>query len=220
HTDNPDLEIDYYGRNPKANGSADTDTIKNYWLDVEGKWFEVKGCECCYLKLDKDGFFISKKITKNRISKLEKYNWKKKVQYIILHRTVTPNTKSTLNSFKKGIGTHFLVGKDGKTYQTATLNKTTSHIKNGYNSSTVGIEVVGMPYDKDGVLTKGYPSGNPVDHWDSVSTEQAKSVACIVKALLNHYNLDVSAIRNHENLQAKAKDEGKTVYDAIINLIK
>lgn len=181
---------------------------------------KLKYCECCNIQTDKEGFFISDKITKNRIIALENYNWKKKVQYIILHRTVTPTALSALNSFKKGVGTHFLVGKDGKAYQTATLNKTTSHIKNGYNSSTIGIEVVGMPYDKDGVITKGYPDGNPVDHWDIVSKEQAKSVACIVKALLNLYKLDVSAIRNHEDLQAKAKDEGKTVYNSIINLIK
>lgn len=50
-------------------------------------------------------------------------------------------------------------------------------------------------------------------------TPQAESVACVVKGLLKYYSLKKSDIKNHEDLQAKAKDEGKTVYDAIINLI-
>jgi len=42
HTDYSDLEIEYHGRNPKEDGSADTTTVKNYWLDMDGKWFELK----------------------------------------------------------------------------------------------------------------------------------------------------------------------------------
>jgi len=42
HTNYSDLEIEYHGRNPKEDGSADMSTIKNYWLDFDGGWFELK----------------------------------------------------------------------------------------------------------------------------------------------------------------------------------
>ncbi len=216
HTDNEDIEVEYKG----TKGNGDNSGKANHFLNKKGEWLEFGGCACCNLKVDKDGFFISDKITKHQISALEKAKWSKTIKYIILHRTVTPNVQRTFNSFKNGIGTHFLVGMGGDAYQTATLDRKTYHIRKGYNHNSIGIECVGRPFDKAGKITRGYPDGNPVDHWDPVSDAQAKSVACIVKALMNKYNLSISAIKNHEDLQAKAKDEGNTVYKAIINLVK
>ena len=44
---------------------------------------------------------------------------------------------------------------------------------------------------------------------------QAKSVACLVKGLLNYYSLDKSKIDCHELLATKEKGEGQIVYNAI-----
>lgn len=208
-------KVKYYGKNDDG-----SDDHEQRFRNIDGKWLELKTCECCFNKVDKDGFFDHSKITKKRISALEKYSWKQSVQYIILHRTVTPGTTRVFNSFKSGIGTHFLVAKDGTIYQTATLNKTTSHIRNGYNSSTVGIEVVGMPLDKDGKPTFGRKTDpKPSGTWESLTEKQAKSVACLVKGLLKHYNLNKLAIKNHEDLQAKEPMEGGTVYNAIKEML-
>jgi len=42
HSNNADKEVIYHGRNPDADGNPDTDSMKNHWLDMEGKWFELK----------------------------------------------------------------------------------------------------------------------------------------------------------------------------------
>ena len=47
---------------------------------------------------------------------------------IVMHRTVSSTARSSLNAFGRGIGTHFLIGKDGVTYQTASLLEKTYHI--------------------------------------------------------------------------------------------
>ena len=47
---------------------------------------------------------------------------------IVLHRTVSSTARSSLNAFARGIGTHFLVDKDGTIYQTASLIQKTYHV--------------------------------------------------------------------------------------------
>ncbi|MBQ4819638.1 LysM peptidoglycan-binding domain-containing protein [Aquimarina sp. MMG016] len=46
HSDN-DFYITYHGRNPNDEGKPDHKTTPNYWLDIDGKWFEIeKACDC------------------------------------------------------------------------------------------------------------------------------------------------------------------------------
>lgn len=47
---------------------------------------------------------------------------------IVMHRTVSTTARSSLNAFARGIGTHFLIGKDGVVYQTASLLEKTYHV--------------------------------------------------------------------------------------------
>jgi RHS repeat-associated protein len=162
------------------------------------------------LDVNKDGMITNSRITQNRINKLERKPIGK-VNSIILHRTVSSNTPGTLNSFKtRGVGTHFLVGKDGAILQTASLNSSTSHlresqIKKGFdikNNSAVGIEVVGNYDDK----TKT---------WEPLTAEQTKSTAFLVNSLEQTYSLGSDAIHNHEDIQPKTAGEGGTVFNAI-----
>lgn len=52
-----------------------------------------------------------------------------KVQALVLHQTNSSTAKSTLNTWKtRPYGTHFLIDKDGTTYQTARLTKQTLHV--------------------------------------------------------------------------------------------
>jgi len=46
HSNNADKEVIYHGRNPDADGNPDTDSMKNHWLDMEGKWFELEDLKC------------------------------------------------------------------------------------------------------------------------------------------------------------------------------
>lgn len=116
-------------------------------------------------------------------------------------------------------GTHFVVGKDGAITQTANLSKITWHCA-GWNSKSVGIEVVGFALDKNGKPTLGTPGQNPVVGWENLTEEQAKSVACLVMALLSYYSLDKSKIDCHEHLAAKEAGEGQIVYNAIKDYLK
>ena len=138
------------------------------------------------------------------------------VEKIVLHRTVTSTTEQTFASFNSGnnYGTHFVVGKDGTIYQTANLDQRTIHVA-GHNSSSVGIEVVGMPLDAQGNTTLGPPNGNPVTSWEALTPEQADSVAYLTNSLNNYYGLPTDSIAVHENLAAKTAGEGATVYDAV-----
>jgi len=52
-----------------------------------------------------------------------------KVTSIILHRTAAPTAISTLRAYGNGLrsGAHFLIGEDGKAYQTARVNQVCWH---------------------------------------------------------------------------------------------
>ncbi len=54
HSGNTDKEVIYHGQNPDKDGKPDTSTKKNYWLDMDRKWFQLHKPECCKAKLDID----------------------------------------------------------------------------------------------------------------------------------------------------------------------
>ncbi|MCF6350177.1 MAG: N-acetylmuramoyl-L-alanine amidase [Flavobacteriaceae bacterium] len=247
-------------------GKIDKTSTPNYYLNEKDKWLELKGCECCNMKIKKDGYIDNGKITKEQIKTLEQ-NKLDKVNAVILHRTVTSNKKSAINSFKTGVGTHFLVAKDGKIYQTASLNNYTYHVghikskayennislkeelkiikgfrklkpnksatraehkyeikktypkRYPYNEDSIGIEVVGMPIDKNGNSTI---KAKEIVGWQSIPEKQAKSISCLVKFLLEEYNLTSDDIYTHEQISRKTKGEGGEVFNIIkkfLNLI-
>ncbi|HLG39060.1 MAG TPA: N-acetylmuramoyl-L-alanine amidase [Chitinophagaceae bacterium] len=163
---------------------------------------------------------IGPAIQQNQILQLQKGPSSDQKAGIVLHRTVSLTTEQALNSFRNsGVGTHFLVTKEGTIYQTANLYTYTLHVRNGElffdnlsNANLIGIEVVGMSLDKD---------GNPEDNcakvvsWEPLSENQAKSVAFLVNSLVETYRLTNSQIYTHEGVQKKCAGEGQTVYDAI-----
>jgi RHS repeat-associated protein len=171
-------------------------------------------------QLDADGMITNGIFIKSdRIKRLEKNDTEQK-SAIVLHRTVSETAGQALNSFKdSGVGTHFLIGTDGVIYQTASLNKRTSHLRdrkellvdNVYNQNSIGIEVVGMPLDKDGNITK---DDKIAVSWQPLTTAQTISVAYLVNSLMTTYGLTIDDIYTHERVQIKLAGEGQTVYEA------
>lgn len=54
HSGNSEYDADriiYYGRNPDEEGNPDTDSIRNHWLDMEGKWFELIGARAPWMEI-------------------------------------------------------------------------------------------------------------------------------------------------------------------------
>lgn len=146
------------------------------------------------------------------------------IDKVVFHRTVTTSAESTFNSFEtpRGgthYGTHFVVGRDGTIYQTASLNYKTNHVANGHNSNSIGIEVVGMPVDANGNQTVGPPNGTPVAGWQALTPAQISSTAYLTNSLNSHFGLGNDTVAVHEDLQAKTEGEGRTVLDAVEDLL-
>lgn len=162
-------------------------------------------------------------ITQNKIGNLERGSSSFIKAGVVLHRTVSSTGSSALNNFKTGVGTHFLVDRDGTIYQTASLNKKTSHLRESQllnsdlsNANTIGIEVVGMPLDINGKPTL---TSSEVASWEDITPGQASSVGFLVNSLIKTFKLNNNQIFNHEDIQPKTEGEGGTVRKAIEHYI-
>ena len=145
------------------------------------------------------------------------------VPAIIMHRTVSSVGANLYGAWKTGskvAGTHFLVGEDGTVYQTGNLTKHTIHLRSGsskqmykkyfkkiLNSNTVGIEVIG-----------NYNAATKT--WDPLTPDQVTAVAHLVLELTFRYDLNMSDVLPHENVQRKTLGEGQVVLDAIKETIQ
>jgi RHS repeat-associated protein len=141
------------------------------------------------------------------------------VKAIVLHRTVSSTTESTINAFKVGrngvnYGTHFVVGKDGKILQTAHLDQKTYHVgktrekTDPNNSNSIGIEVVG-----------NYNAQSKA--WEELTPEQIDATANLVNYLLSTFGLDGNKdVYVHEKISYKTKGEGQVVLYAIKDKIE
>ncbi|SHH85037.1 N-acetylmuramoyl-L-alanine amidase, partial [Flavobacterium johnsoniae] len=172
-----------------------------------------------------DGFIVNDKIVKNKIDSCNKSSMSEQVKIIVLHRTAGGKASGTLNWMEsQGYGAHFVNDYDGTIYQAIGLDKKASHmgvnrkkstLENGWgNGNSIGIETCGLSLDKDGIST--LISKKTHDHWEPVTDKQAQSIACLLKFLLNYFNLSVEDIKIHEDLCLKTELEGKLVYDAML----
>lgn len=180
----------------------------------------------CFQNVVKDGFLIDSKVEILKNGTTPKMT--KKVEIIVLHRTHFPlknNIKNLITNNKYPV--HFWVNADGKIYQQTSLDNVSYHIgvaqkphtiaKKWGNSNSVSIEVNGEYRDKNGKRANNQVVGG---YWEPVTPEQAQSVACLVSFLMGNFSLSKGDIKYHEELCAKTEGEGKTVYDAMLPLLK
>ncbi|HFO9187506.1 TPA: N-acetylmuramoyl-L-alanine amidase, partial [Escherichia coli] len=88
---------------------------------------EDEKCTVSVVFIDHEGYIRNAGIIKHTVPELEEGRMPK-INAIILHRTDSSTINGTLASFSKGIGTHFIVEKDGNIYQAASLFVYTSHV--------------------------------------------------------------------------------------------
>lgn len=180
----------------------------------------------CFKNIVKDGFLIDSKIEILRKGTTPKIN--KDVKIIVLHRThynLKHDVKNLIINNKYPV--HFWVNGDGKIYQQTSLENVSYHIgvaqkahtiaNKWGNNNSISIEVNGEYLDKNGNRANNEVVGG---YWEPVTNEQAQSVACLVSFLMEHFSLSKSDIKVHEELCAKTKGEGKTVYNAMLPLLK
>jgi N-acetylmuramoyl-L-alanine amidase len=167
------------------------------------------------LSIGTNGFSTNSRITANNIPALNQGSINTP-SYVILHRTVSSNITSPLNSARNtGVGTHFYVGTDGAIVQASSMNNRTSHLRSTgrggvfdraasapHNNNSIGIEVVG-----------NYNATTRT--WDPLTARQIESVAFLVNSLKTTYNISQTNVRNHEDVQPKTAGEGATVSQAI-----
>ncbi len=187
---------------PYANHQA-VQSAYNLWKSKHGVRLDIAS----------DGMIYSPRINFNRIEKLERGTLGSSIKGIVLHRTASPTSASTISSFQNGrnglnYGTHFVVDKDGTIIQTASLKHFTLHVGRvrnkefPINENSVGIEVVGM-YDDESKT------------WEQPTPEQISSTAWLVNSLRQTYNLQRADVYNHDKISYKTAGEGTVVYNAI-----
>ncbi|MBP2152382.1 MULTISPECIES: peptidoglycan recognition protein family protein [Erwinia] len=79
--------------------------------------------------IDEDGYIYDDRIERKIFKTIERGSLDS-VNGIVVHQTDSSSAQSTFNSYanKAANGAHFLIDKDGKVYQTASLFKTTWHV--------------------------------------------------------------------------------------------
>jgi N-acetyl-anhydromuramyl-L-alanine amidase AmpD len=167
------------------------------------------------LHLGSDRMVISNYIRPDRTLQAQEHSTLKDVVAIVLHRTAGSDVAGALEGMSsRNLAVHFIVDKDGKIIQLASLNNWTSHLgppkhtELPYRSfNTIGIEVVGR--------FRGNELG-----WEPLTQEQIISTAWLVKSLSRVYDINPAQVLNHEDLRAgKEAEEGNYIRRRIEHFI-
>lgn len=162
------------------------------------------------------------------------------IRAIVLHRTDSSTSASAFRAFERGIGTHFVVDKDGTVYQTASLNHKTWHVgkirsrceadgscepseaaalrkmsfsqKHGYEKSKPYPQRYPMNEDSVGIETVA-DYDPQTSTWDAATAAQAESIRALVYLLKREYGLSESDIYEHDRISYKTAGEGADLYD-------
>ena len=226
------------GEEMEAAGYGEAEPVIQECREPSGK--EEVGCadEDGYLASVATKYDIDKSTDKNKLEKGDL----KEVEAIILHRTAGSTKESALNSFKSsGIGTHFLIAKDGAVLQTASLGKYTYHIgkirsrcqQEGNCDSKDAEAIKKIGWNPSGLHAheqkKSYPDRYPVNSesvgievvgaydsksksWDEPTAEQKKSIRSLVDKLKKCYHLGDGDIFEHDKISYKKEGEGAGLY--------
>jgi hypothetical protein len=192
-----------------------------------------------FSRIDADGYLQDANITKRTVAGLEK-GALSGPDAIVLHRTVSSTAASTLAAFGRGVGTHFIIDKDGTTYQTASLQKRTAHVgpirsrclaegncspqeaaslqsyspKEGHNHEKIKKYPVRYPMNEDsvGIEVVGM-YWESTKQWDPPTAAQERAISRLVGLLQSHYSLSDSDIYEHDKISRKTAGEGAGLYD-------
>lgn len=159
---------------------------------------------------------------------------------VVLHRTVSSTATSALSAFNRGIGTHFVVDKDGTTYQCASLLKKTAHVgpirSRCHADGTCSANELAsfkqwasrMPcYEHE--KKKVYPTRYPMNEdsvgietvamyhestraWDAATPEQMTAIRHLVEILKGEYGMRDGDIYEHDKIAWKTEGEGAGLY--------
>ena len=213
-------------------------------VTTEDKENQDKKCDVSVIYVDGDGYIQNAGIIKNAIHELD-YSIIDVINAIVLHRTAGSTAKGAMSSFQKtGIGSQFVIDKNGFIYQTAGMSVFTQHV--GPIRSRNEIEKTASPEEMKRIKkfglnykalheyekTKNYPnrfphSGDSVgievvakcidenkDIWEKPTIEQSVSINKLVDIIMNIYELTTMDIYEHDKISRKTEGEGAGLYTA------
>lgn len=162
----------------------------------------------------------------------------------VMHRTDSSTASSTLSAFQRGLGTHFLIDKDGTIYQAASLFKQTAHVgpikirclDEGTCPPSEAKKLIRLG-PKQGHMhekNKAYPARYPINEdsvgievvaknlggdfkWEAPTAAQSESISMLVRILKEQYELTDSDIYEHDKISRKTRGEGAGLYDADVD---
>lgn len=182
-------------------------------------------------------------IKKEIITNLEKGNMPV-VHAIVLHRTGGSSLSAAMASFRNsGIGTHFIIDKDGTIRQTANTNKYAYHIgkirarcmEEGTCSPEEAKKIKGFGWAPTKIhnneKVKKYSARYPLNTdslgievvagyntttkiWDPATPKQKAAINYLVKKLQETFNLTDKDIYEHDKISYKTAGEGAGLYVA------
>ncbi|MBI6550765.1 peptidoglycan recognition protein family protein [Xenorhabdus lircayensis] len=225
--------------------------------DENNTWSAGKACATCpppearedFVKhvlnqisyVNDDGYFKNTDIVQDEVNALE-HGEMSTVNAIVLHRTGGSSMSTAISSFKStGVGTHFIIDKDGTIKQTASLKQYTYHIgkirskciaENNCNSDEAK-KIKGWGWNPkkihDHEKLKAYPDRYPMNDdsvgievvagyntssksWEQATAQQSESIKKLVSLLKCNYNLDNGDIYEHDKISYKTEGEGANLY--------
>ncbi len=222
------------GRHPRVGEVVAWDWATSRYL-ADGEWWKMtsRGVKPRMSR----GAIEDKAVIKRRIVALEQGNMANH-DAIVLHRTVTANVRSTLRSFQRGVGTHFIVDRRGNIHQTASLDQFTHHVGNirarcreeGTCTPAELQAINAMGWAPRGISrreirNKTYPTRYPINNqsigievvatydttnrrWQMSTPDQLESVRALVVLLQSIYGLDDSDVLRHDVISYKTAGEG------------
>jgi len=168
----------------------------------------------------------------------------KKVEGIVIHRTDSNDPKQTMNGFKSGKGTQFLIDREGNIFQTTNsvtdktwhvgaiksrceatgdcdiLKKNSGETWKKYALRQHKIEKkkdypTRYPYNDTSIGIEFMGKHNGKNGWEPVTEDQIKAGVFLIQLLQNRYNLTNDDIYNHEDISRKTPGEGGDVTKAL-----
>ena len=163
---------------------------------------------------------------------------------VVMHRTDSTTASSAISSFKRGVGTHFIIDKDGTTYQTASLHQKTWHVgpiksrcfeegscetpeasaikamrdasKAVHRHEKIKAYPLRYPMNEDSVGIEVVAKNHGGDYkWDAPTAAQTASIRRLIGILRNEFSLTDDDIYEHDIISRKTAGEGAGLYTDI-----
>lgn len=142
------------------------------------------------------------------------------ITHIVIHYSAANGSKKSVLSYENRsteYGYHYMIDRDGSHYDSAPPEKIVWHSAGNKlvgNKNSVGICIMNVGYERDGVpakqnwITGKYPNANKTGKWEPYTEASINKCVEICAELCKNYNIPVSNIVGHSDIQNNKSDPG------------